>query len=1014
MRDLADEPAVAIRRNFVSFERKFRIQQRELVHEMTRVVVHEGDRVISSVLAGPHERIIDPDIYEIWKDMRWRGIVKARHLALAIHDYYSQKLDDQKRAEAQKTPAPQRAIDHDDLWALECLDLMRLQQITEAFDSDASGFVTVQEVNTFTTSRPKGWSLLHWLAYWAVGWQVAMTTYRRKIRALLARMRATAFRAAIRGRDHAVQQYLDEVVPLVDSMTQPFREDTERLFLAARFEGYIAREEVRLREGLETARYELDALDTLALVNGPMRLERNLFVILYLVLRRHCDIMKVGRRVILHPDELADAAGVVRLVKDAFDYRVADLAGLFTQRRLMVSLELSDYASGMMAQPYGGININYGADEDDLVGVAMDNIQSGRTGDPEDDCSETVLKYPPHFEEFYPENEDGVESKGAEVVEDLQTLVGHWAGVQITEESDRTLHRKTFSFDFHPAPGDPKKVIAVPLLSAPWVCTRATVTGTFTGVDEEGRSTYALVETFNTSALPGGHTKMTLGVDGTLRGERDNFHVGLDTLSNVRPQVVMKKGVPPDIMHFYPQLPELHANKPAALWRFAIAATLHDVRRRRFSWSFLEERRDRKRRLASLLRADAHFIAESDGDGLHSNDRAELVRLANKTTPADWHFFAWASVEPSRFTWVLPWCAECRRVLKTVRPCLRCSCTELWIRRPGRVGAQSPGVALCNRAKCLKRHVEYGDHSVIKTRTEGWKLDAFFKERGLDPEKLARTGRRAVRAVTAEPASRKNVRRSRRSSASFGSALHSLYMSSETSEDEDARSRGPERDGLSSDNSAGSDDEWARARSSKQSLPDEGAAVPLSLPIGIPGVGDDPDSTLPPQPKCTGCSEEVKFPCWLCIECSEPTYICYKCDGRDKGASCYGAHIPEHVLLMLRAPDVSGPPSTSRIRRLRSRSPPLRAPRSLRLPAPPVAVLAGPPPAGFNDWPQPLGRMVREESEDSQGTVSEGRLGRVEERMDGFESRMEGVESRLTRIDGMLTAMMGLLQGHKP
>ncbi|EIW54518.1 uncharacterized protein TRAVEDRAFT_74546 [Trametes versicolor FP-101664 SS1] len=79
MQDLADEPAVAIRKNLVWFARKFAIQQREIVLEMTAVVVHEGDRVISSVLAGPHERIIDPDLYEIWKDMRWRGIVKARH-----------------------------------------------------------------------------------------------------------------------------------------------------------------------------------------------------------------------------------------------------------------------------------------------------------------------------------------------------------------------------------------------------------------------------------------------------------------------------------------------------------------------------------------------------------------------------------------------------------------------------------------------------------------------------------------------------------------------------------------------------------------------------------------------------------------------------------------------------------------------------------------------------------------------------------------------------------------------
>lgn len=82
--------------------------------------------------------------------------MKARHLVLAIHDYYTQRLDDQRRAVAQGA-TPQRPVGESDVWALECLDLMHLQQIVEAFDADASGFITTQEVNYFTTSRPQGW-----------------------------------------------------------------------------------------------------------------------------------------------------------------------------------------------------------------------------------------------------------------------------------------------------------------------------------------------------------------------------------------------------------------------------------------------------------------------------------------------------------------------------------------------------------------------------------------------------------------------------------------------------------------------------------------------------------------------------------------------------------------------------------------------------------------------------------------------------------------------------------------
>ena len=73
-----------------------------------------------------------------------------------------------------------------DEWALQYINVSCARNIMEAFDEDASGFVTIKEANDFTNSRPLDWrwvpgihypvrltdmnrSLLHWLAYWAVG-----------------------------------------------------------------------------------------------------------------------------------------------------------------------------------------------------------------------------------------------------------------------------------------------------------------------------------------------------------------------------------------------------------------------------------------------------------------------------------------------------------------------------------------------------------------------------------------------------------------------------------------------------------------------------------------------------------------------------------------------------------------------------------------------------------------------------------------------------------------------------
>lgn len=58
--ELADSPADSIAKNSEAFDRKFTVMERNITAEMRRIVGREGDRVIGAVLAGPHERILDP------------------------------------------------------------------------------------------------------------------------------------------------------------------------------------------------------------------------------------------------------------------------------------------------------------------------------------------------------------------------------------------------------------------------------------------------------------------------------------------------------------------------------------------------------------------------------------------------------------------------------------------------------------------------------------------------------------------------------------------------------------------------------------------------------------------------------------------------------------------------------------------------------------------------------------------------------------------------------------------
>lgn len=49
------------------------------------------------------------------------------------------------------------AIEPADEWTLQHIRVDRLRFIMDAIDTDASGFVTVKEINDFTHSRPETW-----------------------------------------------------------------------------------------------------------------------------------------------------------------------------------------------------------------------------------------------------------------------------------------------------------------------------------------------------------------------------------------------------------------------------------------------------------------------------------------------------------------------------------------------------------------------------------------------------------------------------------------------------------------------------------------------------------------------------------------------------------------------------------------------------------------------------------------------------------------------------------------
>ena len=99
------------------------------------------------------------------------------------------------------------------------------------------------------------------------------TSYIDKIIELCAKM--FSIRPLIHSSNrNAIDKYLQTVWKRANTLTSSFVSTYQTEALQDRFKSYVDAEEQRLREGLETVRYDIDAMDTLSLVTGPGRIEK--------------------------------------------------------------------------------------------------------------------------------------------------------------------------------------------------------------------------------------------------------------------------------------------------------------------------------------------------------------------------------------------------------------------------------------------------------------------------------------------------------------------------------------------------------------------------------------------------------------------------------------------------------------------------------------------------------------------------------------------------------------------
>ncbi|KAH9838710.1 uncharacterized protein C8Q71DRAFT_752552 [Rhodofomes roseus] len=625
--DLRD-PAEAANENLPSFERKLEILQRQIVEDTEKIMVRESDRVIESVTSGPHDRILDKDIYTIWKEMGWRGSVKTRHFVLALRDFYHDRVEESKRKEA----ASDVAYTSDaDAWSLEFISMKWLQSISEAFDDDASGFVTIAEANDFTSSRPTNWSLPRWIAYWAVGWQNTATIYKEKIYKIVDSM--FALKPCIHPQNRQmVERYLNHTWEQLMFSTMPLEPLTLLDKVQRRFGDYVVSEETRLKRNLETIRYRVDDLTTLSIVTGPGRIEKYLFPLLYLMLQRDLQILKICRHHIVDERELWDCGDNILTVVNACKTRKQSLGETFSHQGWIPQEQFKSKYCRLFE-----LTDDWKEGRKRLYDAKLAHIHydesSGTAGEEKSDLS--ALNHPLK-EPYRPEVEQYIAKQYVETDEDrmaqspIKEILGTWYSLLSKRNPPEWPMGPMFTVEIHVAKRGPYELEAVGSMPDSMRGITFTLGGNAeTTAHGETYYTLHLSSTFQAYIveLRGKMSKSPTLIEGVWGGvgkEATHTEVGPFVLTRMTPEVLSCRPAPW----------KFEQNRIRALWRFALSATRQQVLRSTYSWKFFKQRRTARLRYVEFI------LRERFGPRLSAEDEVEYQGLIRSLSPADARFYA--------------------------------------------------------------------------------------------------------------------------------------------------------------------------------------------------------------------------------------------------------------------------------------------------------------------------------------------------------------------------------------
>ncbi|KAK7055969.1 hypothetical protein R3P38DRAFT_3342927 [Favolaschia claudopus] len=619
-KEYREDVRAVIRENMESYSKRFKMGLDDLGKDLGNKIQHQGDRLIKYLEGGPHKRIKNKIVYRVWKDQGWRGSVGTHELVLTLRDYLVERVErsnlpslpteivpmkrpvsnvltvrtDEEEGEDEDDRETDISVPLPDSWMTSYLQMKRLRYLEHP---DSSGFTTISEINNFSQARPVEWSFPHWVSYWVIGWQIYATKYCVEIEELFWKMTMLKKQITMKmpGNTRYVNDYIEGCWQHVTALTSSIeRYDGPDMWLEGKFALYVQRQESMLKERLEKFQYDIDALDTVALILHGDRIEGSIFILLAILLRRHVAKMGIAHEQDLHYKELRNYMKTVQCVVNAAWMRFLDLKEKF-QHRQGSDLKLSFrwLSCGLFKNYYEWdyrLNPQYFA-KNPMTARSFD--WTLRSSAPTEDAPTTdnvaVPKSNPTL------------SKPSEAE---MSITGKWYGFHSdwTKTRNRFMDQAMTCINFkcgNPVPESETETE----ISGDGAGFDFTVLGTLSSADSDQPA-----NTFAVSFERTDDDGTSIDYTGTFFPGRE-IMTGTFTRRFARGRFLLKKVPKSAIMCARPLLQELN---PKELWAFAIKAVVDDIKRRKPQLTYMCSRVTDLRRVLQFIYKDNRHLLETE------------------------------------------------------------------------------------------------------------------------------------------------------------------------------------------------------------------------------------------------------------------------------------------------------------------------------------------------------------------------------------------------------------------